>query len=118
MADSRARKKDFRPFVANRIGEIQMFTEPSQWQHVSTVENPADLCTRRASSSELAECPLWCKGPNWLTNDFSEWSKMKVPDRPSKMPEIRTSKRKEERNACATLMTIVDFQLFCLVDTG
>ena len=110
--------KDFRPFVANRIGEIQMFTEPSQWQHVSTVENPADLCTRRASSSELAECPLWCKGPNWLTNDFSEWSKMTVPDRPSKMPEIRTSKRKEETNACATLMTILDFQLFCLVDTG
>ena len=30
---------------------------------------------------------------------------MKVPDRPSKMPEIRNSKRKEESNACATLMT-------------
>ena len=31
---SRGRGKDFRPFVANRIGEIQMFTEPSQWRHV------------------------------------------------------------------------------------
>ena len=39
----RGRGKDFRPFVANRIGEIQMFTEPSQWQHVFTEENPADL---------------------------------------------------------------------------
>ena len=38
----RGRGKDFRPFVANRIGEIQMFNEPSQWQHVSTEENPAD----------------------------------------------------------------------------
>ena len=114
----RGRGKDFRPFVANRIGEIQMFTEPSQWQHVSTVKNPTDLCTIKASPSELAECPLWCKGPNWLTNDFSEWSKMKVPDRPSKMPEIRPSKRKEEMNAYATLMTILDLQLFCLVDTG
>ena len=27
----RGRGEDFRPFVANRIGEIQMFTEPSQW---------------------------------------------------------------------------------------
>ena len=42
----RGRGKDFRPFVANRIGEIQMFTEPSQWQHVSTEENPAYLFTR------------------------------------------------------------------------
>ena len=43
--------KDFRPFVANRVGEIQMLTEPSQWQHVSTEENPADLCTRGATPS-------------------------------------------------------------------
>ena len=49
----RRHRKDFRPFVANPIGETQMFTEPSQWQHVSTVENPADLCTRGASPSEL-----------------------------------------------------------------
>ena len=101
----RGRGKDFQPFVANRIGEIQMFTEPSQWQHVSTVENPADLCTRGASTSELAECSLWWNGPDWLTNDFSEWWKIKVPDRPCKMPEIKTSKRKEDTNACATLMT-------------
>ena len=49
----RGRGKDFRPFVANRIGEIQMFTEPSQWQYVSTVENPADLCTRRGGCAFL-----------------------------------------------------------------
>ena len=76
----RGRGKDFRLFVANRIGEIQMFTEPSQWQHVSTVENPANLCTRGASPSRLAECSLWWNGLDWLTNDFSEWSKMKVAD--------------------------------------
>ena len=34
-----------------------------------------------------------------------ECSKMKFPDRPGKMPEIRTSKRKEDTNSCATLMT-------------
>ena len=101
----RGRGKDFRPFVANRIGEIQMFTEPSQWQHVSTEENPADLCTRGATPSELAECSLWCNGPDWLINDYSEWSKMKVPDRPREIPEMKTSKRKEDTNAFATLMT-------------
>ena len=54
----RGRGKDFRPFVANRIGEIKIFTEQSQWQHVSTVENPANVCTRGASPSELAECSM------------------------------------------------------------
>ncbi|PFX13130.1 hypothetical protein AWC38_SpisGene22814, partial [Stylophora pistillata] len=101
----RGRGKDFRPFKANRIGEIQMFTEPSQWQHVSTEENPADLCTRGATPSELAECSLWWNDPSWLTDDFSKWSKMKVLDKPSEMPGMRKSKKKEDINAYATLMT-------------
>ena len=58
----RGRGKDFRLFVANRIGEIQMFTELSQWQHVSTIANAADLCTGGASPSELVECSLWWNG--------------------------------------------------------
>lgn len=51
----RGRGRDFRPFVANRIGEMQISTEPAQWQHVSTDENPADLCSRGTSPVELAE---------------------------------------------------------------
>ena len=97
--------KDFPPFVANRIGEIQMFTEPSQWQHVSTEENPNDLYTRGATPSELAGCSLWWNGPDWLTKDSSEWSKILVPNRPREMPEMKTSKRKEDANAFATLVT-------------
>ena len=46
--------KDFRTFVANRIGEIQ---------HVSTDENPADLCTIGATPSGLAGCSLRWNGP-------------------------------------------------------
>ena len=75
----RGRGKNFRPFVANRIGEIQMFTEPSHWQHVSTEQNPTYLCTRGATPSGLAECSMWWNGPDWLTKDSSEWSKILVP---------------------------------------
>ena len=39
----RGRGKDFRAFVANRIGEIQSGSDPAQWQHVRTDQNPADL---------------------------------------------------------------------------
>jgi hypothetical protein len=55
----RGRGKYFRPFVANRVGEIQSGSDPSQWQHVSTNENPTDLCTRGTSPLELAKHPLW-----------------------------------------------------------
>jgi hypothetical protein len=41
---ARGKGRDFRAFVANRIGELQMYTDPAQWQHVPTDENPADLC--------------------------------------------------------------------------
>ena len=48
---------------------------------------------------------MWWNGPDWLTKDSSEWSKMLVPNRPSEMPEMKTSKRKEGANASATLVT-------------
>ena len=67
----------FRPFVANRIGEIQMVTEPSQWQHVPIGENPADLCTRGPTPDELLKNSLWWHGPKWLlSEDKAGWSKM------------------------------------------
>ena len=48
---------------------------------------------------------MWWNGPDWLTKDSSEWSKMLAPNRPSEMPEMKTSKRKEGANTSATLVT-------------
>ena len=59
----RGHGRSFRPFIANRIGEIQMATDPSQWQHVATGENPADLCTRGAMPEELSGSSFWWNGP-------------------------------------------------------
>ena len=50
---------------------------------------------------------MWWNGPDWLTKDFREWSKMQVPNRPTKILVKKTSKRKEDTNACATVMTHV-----------
>ena len=69
----RGRGKEFRPFVANRVGEIQSNSEPSQWQHVSTHENPADLCARGTSPSQLAENALWWEGPAWIKKEEDQW---------------------------------------------
>ena len=46
-------QKIFKPFVANRIGEIQLFTSPNQWRYVPTEFNPADYLTRGLKVLEL-----------------------------------------------------------------
>ena len=83
----RGRGRDFRLFVANRVGEIQMATEPCQWQYVPTTQNPADLCTRGATPSELQESILWWQGPVWLFEEQANWPEMEVDCRPSQLRE-------------------------------
>ena len=48
-------------YVAHRVGEIHTHTEPRQWLHVPTAENPADVGTRSISAEELKNCELWWK---------------------------------------------------------
>ena len=97
--------RSFRPFVANRIGEIQMVTEPLQWQHVPTGENPADLCTREATPDELLENSLWWHGPMWLlSEDKAGWPKMNVRSCPASLPELKASDRKERENNVASVL--------------
>ena len=65
--------RHFKPFVANRVGEIHRVTELSQWQHVATKSNPADLLTRGLTASQLAECDLWWNGPPFLIEPEDAW---------------------------------------------
>ena len=59
----RGHGREFQAFFANRIGEIQMNTEPAQWQHVPMDQNLADLCTKGRTPEELSDCALWWNGP-------------------------------------------------------
>ena len=49
--------------MTNHIREIQMNTEPTQWQHVPMDQSPADLCTGGRMAEELSNCALWWNGP-------------------------------------------------------
>ena len=51
----RGRSRSSKPFVANRVGEIQTATDPKQWRYVPTNKNPADLLTRGLKLSELTK---------------------------------------------------------------
>ena len=39
----RNHSRKFKPFLANRISEIQRLSAPGKWNHVKTKKNPADL---------------------------------------------------------------------------
>ena len=89
----RGKGRDFRSFVANRIGEVQMYTDPTQWQHVSSEENPADLCTRGVTPSQLAKNTLWWSGPEWLQKEKNDWPKMKSEAQPRRRLEEKPQSR-------------------------
>ena len=52
----------WKTFVANRVGEIQGLTSPSQWYHCPGPENSADLVTRGLSAQQLVNSTLWLHG--------------------------------------------------------
>ena len=54
--------RDFKPFVANRVGEIQTNTNPEQWRYIPTSLNQADILSRRMMAADLKHCDRWWKG--------------------------------------------------------
>ncbi|XP_076483010.1 uncharacterized protein LOC117161893 [Bombus vancouverensis nearcticus] len=53
-------------FVANRVTEIQQKTHTSDWRHIPTADNPADLISRGQSPEDFLRPAIWQHGPEWL----------------------------------------------------
>jgi Pao retrotransposon peptidase/Family of unknown function (DUF5641)/Reverse transcriptase (RNA-dependent DNA polymerase) len=53
-------------YVYNRSSEIQRVSANTQWSHVATELNPADIGTRYVSTEDLKENTLWFEGPPFL----------------------------------------------------
>ncbi|KAL0150932.1 hypothetical protein M9458_053851 [Cirrhinus mrigala] len=62
----------WKPFVANRVAEIQNLTNPESWSHCDGKNNPADLATRGKSAADLAQNRLWWRGPESFTHAYSK----------------------------------------------
>ena len=59
-------------FVANRVAGILDTTNVSQWNHVSGINNPADIGTRAINVDELKRSE-WLTGSAWLKERENEW---------------------------------------------
>uniref|UniRef100_A0A2S2N8W8 Uncharacterized protein n=1 Tax=Schizaphis graminum TaxID=13262 RepID=A0A2S2N8W8_SCHGA len=81
----------FQAYVANRLSRICDVSEPEQWYHVSTQDNPADLITRGTEAISFSQCTLWWKGPKWLSASIKiEPVVGKITN--EELPELRTVK--------------------------
>ena len=57
-----------KPFVANRVAEIQSTWDPECWRYCASKENPADLLTRGLSCSDMISSTLWWNGRQWMSS--------------------------------------------------
>ncbi|XP_032364376.1 uncharacterized protein LOC116678740, partial [Etheostoma spectabile] len=80
--------KRFHTFVANRIQRIKSSTNPEQWRHVSSENNPADSASRGLSAVQLKESN-WLKGPNFLWQPSLPRERQMVGEVEATDPELR-----------------------------
>lgn len=64
----KADPRNFKPFVAHRLAEIEDTTKPQQWRWVPTALNPADDATR-GIPRDFNGGHRWFTGPKFLSGD-------------------------------------------------
>ena len=82
----------WKPFVANRVSEIQSVWEPSLWRHCPGESNPGDSVTRGMKIRKLIVSDLWWEGPSWLRESSESWPI--AP--PSDIPKAKAEEEAEE----------------------
>ncbi|KAL7882808.1 hypothetical protein SRHO_G00004660 [Serrasalmus rhombeus] len=100
--------KRFHTFVANRIQRIRSSTNPEQWRHVSSENNPADYASRGLNAVQLKESN-WLKGPDFLWQQNLPCEEEMVGEVESTDPELRKAHvhpvKTEEFNSMANRFT-------------
>lgn len=65
--------KIWKPFIANRVAQVQSLTLPELWNYCSGLDNPSDLTTRGESAQKILLSSLWWNGPPWLSQPVHLW---------------------------------------------
>ncbi|XP_074659590.1 uncharacterized protein LOC141912263 [Tubulanus polymorphus] len=82
-------------FVGRRVSEIHGIVPPSNWKHVPGVENPADLCSRGCSASELIKSEKWWYGPEFLRKSKDNWP---LQDNITTQTAVETALKKKSKS--------------------
>lgn len=65
----------WKTFVANRTSYILGSLDASQWGHVKSQDNPADVASRGINADLLMNDELWQRGPQWLSRDEIDYKR-------------------------------------------
>ena len=93
----RGRSRQFKPFVGNKVGEIQSSTDPEQWRYVPIDINPADLLSRELRAIDLEICERWWRDPAFLQRSEEAWPLNKLIDKPTGNEELKRSTALQNR---------------------
>ncbi|CAK1602523.1 unnamed protein product [Parnassius mnemosyne] len=66
-------------FIGNRTSDILSRLDNTQWSHVSSGENPADIASRGCTPLELVQNSMWLHGPPWLSEAEIKYKLSKRP---------------------------------------
>ncbi|XP_058819112.1 uncharacterized protein LOC131681975 isoform X2 [Topomyia yanbarensis] len=78
LAWIRSQHRNYKQFVAYRVGEILSLTEPENWRHVPSKENLADCLTKWGKDTVPESNGRWLNGKNsFLYQDMENWPKQK-----------------------------------------
>jgi len=66
--------KRFKTFVANRVSRIHNESDPVQWHHVGTTENPADDISRGLDAKKIVASDRWKHGPQFIWKPEEHWN--------------------------------------------
>ncbi|XP_052895578.1 uncharacterized protein LOC128302760 [Anopheles moucheti] len=73
----RSPTREFKQFVACRVGEILTLTELNHWRHVPSKENPADCLTKWCKETAILQNGMWLHGPQFLYQPETAWPPQK-----------------------------------------
>ncbi|XP_052562964.1 uncharacterized protein LOC128092673 [Culex pipiens pallens] len=81
--------RNYRQFVACRVGEIMSKTMPHQWRWIPSKENVADDATKWGKSFCLSPDSRWFKGPWFLYHPEDQWPVDITPNLQEPTEELR-----------------------------
>ena len=105
----RKRARNFKMFVATRVGEIQSNTDPSKWRHISGEVNVEDVLSRGLKASELKGS--WQHGPDFLHQSKNDWpEEVKVE---TSLPDVEKERRHEKTVlAVSQSYDVIDYERY------
>ncbi|XP_039968907.1 uncharacterized protein LOC120780713 [Bactrocera tryoni] len=95
-----------KPYIANRVRQIQQLTSLDLWHYVRSAQNPADCASRGVTPSELLGHHLWWSGPDWLRQKTTPFDQA-----PELQADERITMQSEERSRVLTFASSIRLQL-------